>query len=193
MNLIANDDFVKMKIHSKKESKTYKNTIHNPNIFYLILIMLKFIASFSFVLVFLVFGSLHAFAFAQTIPAAVKPTFEQKFAGAKVISCHEINGEHNIIFQQENEVKSARFDASGKWIDTIISLNPGTEPAKIIEYLNAKHESKSGNIRRIENAQGTTYLAFISETKAIRFDKDGNMTKEEDVNSIDESALSAIK
>ncbi len=154
--------------------------------------MLKFIASLSFVLIFAL-GSLNAFAFAQTIPAAVKPTFEQKFAGAKVISCHEINGEHNIIFQQENEVKSARFDASGKWIDTIVSLNPGTAPTKITDYLVAKHAGTSEHIRRIENTAGTTYLVFISETKAIRFDKDGNMTKEEDVSSIDESALSTIK
>ncbi|WP_338793096.1 PepSY-like domain-containing protein [Bernardetia sp. Wsw4-3y2] len=153
--------------------------------------MLKFIASLSFVLLF-AFGG-HAFAFAQTLPANVKSTFEQKFAGAKVISCHEINGEHNIIFQQENEVKSARFDASGKWIDTIISLNPGTAPAKIEEYISANHAGKNGHIRRIENEAGTTFLAFISETKALRFDKDGNMTKEEDVSSIDEAALSTIK
>jgi hypothetical protein len=154
--------------------------------------MLKFITSLSFVLVF-VLGTFHAFAFAQTIPDKVKPTFEQKFAGAKVISCHEINGEHNIIFQQENEVKSARFDASGKWIDTIVSLNPGTAPAKIMDYLAAKHAGTSGHIRRIENAAGTTYLVFISETKAIRFDKDGNMVKLEDVSSIDEAALTTIK
>jgi hypothetical protein len=153
--------------------------------------MLKFITSLSFVLVF-AFGS-HAFAFAQTIPANVKPAFEQKFAGAKVISCHEINGEHNIIFQQENEVKSARFDANGKWIDTIISLNPGTAPAKITDYLAAKFEGKSGHIRRIENEAGTTFLVFISEKKALRFDKDGNMTKEEDVDSIDEKALITIE
>lgn len=154
--------------------------------------MLKFITLLSFVLVF-AFGSFHTFASAQTIPDKVKPTFEQKFAGAKVISCHEINGEHNIIFQQENEVKSARFDANGKWIDTIISLNPGTAPAKIMDYLAAKHAGVNGHIRRIENAAGTTYLVFISDTKAIRFDKDGNMTKEEDVSSIDEAALSTIK
>jgi hypothetical protein len=154
--------------------------------------MLKFIASLSLVLLF-AFGSFHAFAFSQTIPANVKPTFEQKFAGAKVISCHEINGEHNIIFQQENEVKSARFDANGKWIDTIISLNPGTAPTKIEEYLAAKFSGKSGHIRRIENTEGTTFLVFISETKAIRFDKDGNMTKLEDVSSIDEAALITIK
>ncbi len=154
--------------------------------------MLKFIASLSFVLV-LAFGSLNAFAFSQTIPANVKPHFDQKFVGAKVISCHEINGEHNIIFQQENEVKSARFDKNGKWIDTIISLNPGTAPAKIEEYLAAKFSGKSGHIRRIENATETTYLVFISETKAIRFDAEGNMVKLEDVSSIDESALSTIK
>lgn len=154
--------------------------------------MLKFITSLSFVLVF-AFGSLNAFAFAQSIPDKVKPTFDQKFSGAKVISCHEINGEHNIIFQQENEVKSARFDANGKWIDTIVSLNPGTAPAKIVDYLAAKHEGKSGHVRRIENEAGTTFLVFISETKAIRFDKEGNMTKEEDVSSIDEAALSTIK
>ncbi len=153
--------------------------------------MLKFIASLSFVLVF-AFGG-HAYAFAQNIPAKVKPTFEQKFAGAKVISCHEINAEHRIIFEQENEVKSARFDANGKWIDTIISLNPGTAPAKISEYLAAKFAGKTGHIRRIENNEGTTYLVFISETKAIRFDQDGNMTKLEDVSSIDEAALSTIK
>ena len=154
--------------------------------------MLKFITSLSFVLVFAL-GSLNAFAFAQSIPAKVKPTFDQKFAGVKVISCHEINGEHNIIFQQENEVKSARFDANGKWIDTIISLNPGTAPAKISDYLAAKFSGKSGHIRRIENNEGTTFLVFISETKAIRFDKDGNMTKLEDVSSIDEAALITIK
>ncbi len=153
--------------------------------------MLKFITSLSFVFVF-AFGS-HAFAFSQTIPANIKPNFEQKFAGAKVISCHEINGEHNIIFQQENEVKSARFDGNGKWIDTIISLNPGTAPAKITEYLAAKFEGKNGHVRRIENTEGTTFLAFISEKKAIRFDADGNMTKLEDVSSIDESALTTIK
>lgn len=153
--------------------------------------MLKFIISLSFVLI-VAFGN-QAFAVAQTIPAAVKPSFEQKFAGATVISCHEINGEHNIIFQQANEVKSARFDASGKWIDTIISLNAGTAPAKITEYVAAKHDGKSGHIRRIENEEGTTFLVFISETKALRFDKDGNMTKEEDVSSIDESALSTIE
>ena len=154
--------------------------------------MLKFIASLSFVLIF-AFGSFSVFAFGQNIPASVKPTFEQKFAGAKVISCHEINGEHNIIFEQENEVKSARFDSKGKWIDTIISLNPGTAPTKITEYLAAKFSGTSGHIRRIENAQETTYLVFISETKAIRFDKDGNMIKLEDVSLIDESALSTIK
>lgn len=154
--------------------------------------MLKFITSLSFVLVF-VFGSLNAFAYAQTLPAAVKPTFEQKYAGAKVISCHEINGEHNIIFQQENEVKSARFDANGKWIDTIISLNPGTAPAKIEEYITANHAGKNGHIRRIENEAGTTFLVFISDTKALRFDKDGNMTKQEEVSAIDESVLNSIK
>ena len=154
--------------------------------------MLKFISSLSFIFV-LIFGSLNAFAVAQNLPASVKPTFEQKFAGAKVISYHEINGEHNVIFQQENEVKSARFDASGKWIDTIISLNPGTAPSKIEEYIASNHAGKNGHIRRIENAQGTTFLAFVSETKAIRFDEDGNMTKEEDVSAIDEAALSTIK
>ncbi|WP_375562930.1 hypothetical protein ACE193_10535 [Bernardetia sp. OM2101] len=154
--------------------------------------MLKFIASLSFVLVFAL-GNLNAFAYAQSIPANVKPTFEQKFAGAKVISCHEINGEHNIIFQQENEVKSARFDANGKWIDTIVSLNPGTAPAKITEYLADKHEGKNGHIRRIENEDGTTFLAFVSDTKAIRFDKDGNMTKEEEISSIDTRGLDQIK
>ncbi len=154
--------------------------------------MLKFITSLSFILVF-AFGSFHAYAFAQTIPSKVKPTFEQKFADAKVISCHEINGEHNIIFQQGNEVKSARFDADGKWIDTIITLNAGTAPSKITEYLSSKFGGKNGQIRRIENSEGTTYLAFISEKKAIRFDKDGNMTKLEDVSSIDESALTTIK
>ncbi|AFM04673.1 Protein of unknown function (DUF2874) [Bernardetia litoralis DSM 6794] len=152
--------------------------------------MLKFITLLSFVLVF-AFGS-HAYAFAQTIPANVKPTFEQKFAGAKVISCHEINGEHNIIFQQEDEVKSARFDTNGKWIDTIITLNPGTAPTNIEEYIATNHAGKNGQIRRIENETGTTFLAFISETEAVRFDKDGNMVKLEDVSSIDESALSTI-
>lgn len=154
--------------------------------------MLKFVASLSFVLAF-AFGSLNAFAYAQTIPAAVKPIFEQKFAGAKVISCHEINGEHNIIFQQENEVKSARFDANGKWIDTIISLNPGTAPAKIEEYIATNHPGKGGHVRRIENEAGTTFLVFISDTKAIRFDKEGNMTKEEEVSAIDTRGLDQIK
>lgn len=139
-------------------------------------------------------GALPVSLSAQDLPDIIKGTFGSKYAGVKVISYLPLSSLHSVIFEEANTIKVAKFDAAGAWIETVTTLNPQTTPPKVADYLGEKHAGKQHHVRKVEDKSGaTTFVAFVNETTAVRFDKDGNLTKEEAIDPLDSELLSQIK
>jgi hypothetical protein len=131
---------------------------------------------------------------AQDLPDIIKGTFNSKYAGVKVISYLPLSALHSVIFEEANTIKVSKFDAAGAWIETVTALNPQTTPSKVADYLGEKHAGKQHHVRKVEDKNGTTtFVAFVNETTAVRFDKDGNLIKEEAIDPLDSELLSQIK
>ncbi len=123
---------------------------------------------------------------AQDIPASVETAFTQRFANAEGIVWDELEeGEFTATFILKGIEMSARFDADGGWILTMVYLEDTDVPSAVQKAIAKQFpEYDMYDVVRVENPNGRYYeMTLESEENAlvVQVGETGKILKKEPV------------
>jgi len=115
---------------------------------------------------------------ASKVPAPVKKTFTENFAGATDVKWEKEHGNYEANFKQNNQKLSATFAESGALMETEQGIEINTLPAAATAYIAKNYKGdKVKEAAKLKMANGETHYEAEVKGMDVIFDEKGNFIK----------------